>query len=155
MRVAALLLLLAVPDGPVTDLARQLEEQRAEALAADVICGETGLQDEYLANMVAAVVSNRMQDLPGRRAEKVLKVLGKKHQFNGSCARKGETPSKWHQQLAKILVRDTHSRIPRPVWLTDDVKYFSEAKTARRWLRRMVLVGKRGRMWFFKDRKRS
>ena len=132
-----------------------LTEASAQVLAADVICGEAGRKDEYLANMVAAVITNRMADVAGTRAEKTHRVLLAPRQFNGSCARRGLEPTDWHRHLAQVLVSGEHRQIPRPAWLTSDVKFFTEARTARRWLRRLSLAGKRGGMWFFRERRRN
>lgn len=99
----------------------------AQALAADVLCGEAGW-DETLSGLVANVIINRMDRRGGTRVEKIHAILEAPRQFNGRCSRRGEVPSGWHRLLAKILVDGDLNQIrrTRPRWFTDKVLEFTE-----------------------------
>jgi hypothetical protein len=109
---------------------RVVKVAEAERLAADIICGEVG-RDEYLSFMVAHVMDNRMNDLAGRRVDKLITVLTAPRQFNGRC--KIAMPE-FGPYLAHALVTGEIKRFGRPVWLTPDVKWFTDEKSAARWL---------------------
>lgn len=108
----------------------ELEEVAAELFAADVICGEAGA-DEALGMLVAHVIDNRMADLPGRRAEKLARVLAAPHQFNGRC--KIPMPA-WAPHLAEALVSGRIRTYWKPAWMKPDVKWFTDRASARRWM---------------------
>lgn len=108
-----------------------LQVAETERLAADIICGEAGA-DEAVGMLVAHVIDNRMSDLAGRRADKLRTVLTVPHQFNGRC--KIPMPN-WAPYLARQLVTGGIRTVWRPRWLKQDVKWFTERKSAERWLK--------------------
>ena len=101
----------------------------AQRLAADILCGEAG-RDEAVGMLVAHVIDNRMRDLPGVRVDKLLTVLKEPHQFNGRC--RIPMPN-WAPFLARGLVTGTIRSVWRPRWLKQDVKWFTERKSAEKW----------------------
>lgn len=107
-----------------------LKVAEAERLAADILCGEAG-RDEALGFLVAHVIDNRMSDLAGQRVDKLITVLTAARQFNGRC--KIPMPE-FGPYLAHALVTGEVRRVWRPAWLTADVKWFTDAKSAARWL---------------------
>lgn len=134
---AFIALLLAAPPTP-----RSFDGQDPISLAADVICGEAG-SNETLSTAIAHVIDNRMAHLAGRRPEKLVSVLTQPHQFNGRCRLSGG-PTDWQVGLANALVTGSIRQFWRPRWLTADVRWFTEAATARKWTARRRPAWTRG-----------
>lgn len=140
----------------------------AIARAADVICGETG-SDEVMATHVAYVIWNRMNLLPGARADKILHVLNEHSAFAGSCKKHGRTPTDWVLLLARTLADGDPNKLVVRSWMTDRVLRFTDRKepcrkhhgkrkksvcrnTVDRWvLQGHKLVGRIGNMNFYEE----